>query len=100
MRTAPWAVLALTAATWVAVFAPPLAQAGPAVADVIWGIPYVAFPLVGAIIIHRQPANGIGWMLSGIGLCMGLAGVELNVVRLINASPEWRVLAPWLIVWQ
>ena len=100
MRTAAWAMLALTGATWVAVFAPPIAHPGPEVADVIWGIPYVAFALVGAIIIHRQPANGIGWMLSGIGLCMGLAGAELNVLRLLYASPHWHGLVPWLMVVQ
>src|SRR5437899_8589267 len=100
MKTAAWAMLALSSATWVAVFAPPLAQPGPVVADVIWGIPYVAFALVGAIIIRRQPANGIGWMLSGIGLCMGLAGAELNVLRLLYASPNLRGLVPWLMVLQ
>ena len=33
-----------------------------------------AFPVVGFLITSRQPSNGIGWLLLGIGLCWALRG--------------------------
>jgi signal transduction histidine kinase len=97
LRGASLAVPALTLACWIVVLSSPSVQGGSRLIDVIWALPYIAFPIVGAIIIHRRPAGRVGWILSGIGLAMGLAGVQLQALRLLYASSSsWHGLVPGL----
>jgi len=34
----------------------------------------MAFPLVGLLILRRQPRNAVGWLLEGVGLAWGVGG--------------------------
>jgi hypothetical protein len=36
-----------------------------------WGLAWFAYPLVGGLILWQRPGNRIGWLLVGIGLCLG-----------------------------
>ena len=36
-----------------------------------WGLAWVAYPLVGGLILWRRPGNLIGWLLVGIGVTLG-----------------------------
>lgn len=40
-------------------------------------LPIFAFPMVGAIVASRRPANPIGWIFCAIGLCL-MAGIASN----------------------
>lgn len=100
LRMAAWVMPALTAAVWLAAFAPPLARHRTALDDLQWGVPFVALAVVGAVVIQRQPANRVGWVLCGIGLAMGLAALHIDGLRLLYASPGWRRTVPWLVAVQ
>lgn len=94
-----WAVSGLTLAAWVTAFALPLAD--PSVSlwgAIVWALPYMVFPLVGAVIIRHQPANRVGWLLSGIGLVQGLGVVLYEVAHQLYLLPGWRYYVPWLVV--
>jgi signal transduction histidine kinase len=94
-RTAVWAALTVTLATWVAAFSPPVATDVTA-SDVIWAVPFPVFAVVGAIILAHQHANRIGWMLCGIGLGMGLAALELDLLERLYSS-RGHALVAWLV---
>ena len=40
--------------------------------DLVFGLSVAAFPIVGILILTRQPGNSIGWILMGIGLAWAL----------------------------
>jgi len=61
--TVLWCVALLTVAGQVAVVA-----TGAGV-DLL-GIAILSFPLVGLLIVLRQPRNAIGWVMVGIGVCL------------------------------
>ena len=46
-----------------------------AVSDLLVGVPFMAFPLVGALIASRRPHNPIGWICLADGLLWMLLGV-------------------------
>jgi signal transduction histidine kinase len=41
--------------------------------DVSGGVPFVAFSIVGAVIITKEPRNAVGWLLSGVGASNNLS---------------------------
>jgi hypothetical protein len=43
--------------------------------DLLVGVPFLAFPLVGALIASRRPHNPIGWLCLAVGLLFMLLGV-------------------------
>jgi hypothetical protein len=43
--------------------------------DLLVGVPFLAFPLVGALIASRRPENPIGWICLTVGLLFMLLGV-------------------------
>jgi hypothetical protein len=43
--------------------------------DTLLGTALLAFPVVGALIVSRQPGNSIGWLFCAVGLPFGLSGV-------------------------
>src|SRR3954469_13244300 len=94
-----WAAPVLTLATWTATFTPPLAS-GMGLADVVWAVPFTVFSVIGAVIVGHQHTNRVGWILSGIGLAMALAALELTVLRSANSSTEGHAIARWLVVAQ
>jgi signal transduction histidine kinase len=94
-----WAAPVITLGTWIAAFSPPLAT-DMTLTDVIWAVPFTVFAVVGAIVLAHQHTNRIGWILSGIGLMMGLAALELGVLRGLNSFPGGHGLAAWLVIVQ
>lgn len=46
-----------------------------ALSDGLFAISTFSFPLVGLLIVTRQPKNPIGWILLGVGLCWGADAV-------------------------
>ena len=40
--------------------------------DAAFGVVFLSFPLVGALIASRQPRNPIGWLFLGTGFALGL----------------------------
>ena len=49
--------------------------------DLLFALSVMAFPLVGLLIVRRQPRNRIGWLLQGIGLVWGLTITADNYAR-------------------
>ena len=54
----------------------------------------LGYPLVGALVASRQPANPVGWLLLAIGL--GLALGALVDTNLASASPPAFAVSAWL----
>ncbi len=89
LRGLAWAVWSFVAAMFavavaLALVAEPLTgkSSGGNTADVLgFAALALTFPLVGLLIVRRQPRNTIGWLLLGIGLVWGLAGFADNYVR-------------------
>jgi hypothetical protein len=46
--------------------------------DAIFGIVYLLFPTVGALIAARHPGNAIGWLFLGAGVCAELEDASLG----------------------
>jgi hypothetical protein len=44
--------------------------------DLLVGVPFLAFPIVGALIASRRPHNPIGWICLAVGLLFLLLGVS------------------------
>jgi hypothetical protein len=42
----------------------------------------LSFPVVGVLIVRRQPRNVVGWLLLGVGLVTGLSGIADSYARL------------------
>jgi len=55
--------------------------------DLLVGVPFLAFPLVGALIASRRPHNPIGWICLAVGLLFMLLGVTDFYSRYGVASP-------------
>ncbi|MEO7422008.1 MAG: hypothetical protein ABIU87_06400 [Ornithinibacter sp.] len=51
------------------------APRGPSFSDLVLPILVASFPLVGLLILRRQPRNTIGWILMAIGLVWGVSGL-------------------------
>ena len=44
--------------------------------DLLIGVPFLAFPMVGALIASRRPNNPIGWICLAVGFLFLLLGVS------------------------
>jgi hypothetical protein len=96
-----WAVVGLTLAAWITAFAMPLPDPSISLWDaLVWAVPYMVFPMVGAAIIRHQPANRVGWLLSGIGLIQGLGVVTNSLLHQLYSQPGWHAYVPWLVLTQ
>ena len=96
-----WAVAGLTLAVWITAFAMPLPDPRISLWDaLVWAVPYMVFPMVGAAIVRHQPANRVGWLLSGIGLVQGLGVVTGSLLHRLYSEPEWHASVPWLVLLQ
>src|SRR3712207_2336246 len=47
---------------------PPVPARGGPNLDVLAGVPFLAYAMVGAFIASRRPKNAVGWVLCGMGL--------------------------------
>jgi hypothetical protein len=57
----------------------------------------LGYPLVGAIVASRQPANAVGWLLLAIGILLALGSLVDTNVR--SASAPALALSAWLSEW-
>ena len=55
---------------------------GGAVADLSLIMLTAMFPIVGMLIIHRQPRNTIGWLLHATGIAWGVGALTDGYARL------------------
>ena len=89
-RTAPWlawSLAALSVATFLASVAffvltraaqteaPSSLVTSRSIIDLLVSVPFLAFPLVGALIASRRPRNSIGWICLAVGLLWMLLGL-------------------------
>ncbi len=70
---------------WLALHRPPGFESLQAT-DLIWALPFIAFPAVGFIILARRPGNRVGWVLFGIGIAIGVGLAATEVGRLLSVS--------------
>jgi hypothetical protein len=70
---------------WLALRRPPGFESLQA-ADVIWAVPFIAFPAVGIIILVGRPGNRVGWLLFGIGIAISVGLAATEVGRLLSVS--------------
>ncbi|HSO56329.1 MAG TPA: hypothetical protein VL330_27110 [Actinomycetes bacterium] len=107
-----WTVLALSIGLWAATLGLGRAH-GPLpgvpvfdAVDVVTYSAFLAWTVVGSVIISRRPSNRIGWLLSAAGLLvlLGACATHYALVALLGRSPglpggraaAW--LAPWTTV--
>lgn len=67
-----------------------------------WLVIVLAWSAVGALIVSRQPRNAIGWLLCGVAIFGGLAGVASGLAELFLAGRLPRAIgepAAWLSNW-
>jgi hypothetical protein len=57
----------------------------------------LGYPLVGAIVASRQPANAVGWLLLAIGILLALGSLVDTNIR--SASAPALELSAWLSEW-
>jgi signal transduction histidine kinase len=94
-RFLPWALCALALAigvvtTSVVVLVPAGVPAGGRLPLAFWLsflLAQAASAVVGAVVATRQPRNPIGWMLIGIGICLGLDGGGQYITNAAFAPP-------------
>jgi hypothetical protein len=82
-----WALAGLSLATFLATVvlfvlvraaqaeAPGILAASRSIIDLLISVPFLAFPLVGALIASRRPRNPIGWICLAFGLLWMLLGL-------------------------
>jgi hypothetical protein len=88
---APWAFVFLTVASQVAVV---LAGAG---VDFV-GITFLSFPVVGILIVSRQPRNAIGWVLVGLGFTLVIGELLRAYIHLaLTVEPGSLPGAEWAL---
>ena len=95
--TAPrlaWALFSVSLTLWLATLALAL---GPATTDHLLALLGLGYPLVGALIASRLPANPVGWLLLATGLVLML-GVTADA-SLSGSPPVAPVLAAWVSTW-
>ena len=83
LRRLAWTSASFIAAMFVAAIVltllaplPPVSEeawsGGGALGEAVFGVVVMTFPVVGLIVLRRQPDNRIGWLLLGIGMLWGL----------------------------
>ncbi|HEX6350816.1 MAG TPA: histidine kinase [Candidatus Dormibacteraeota bacterium] len=96
-RVLAWLTLAATAVTWAAAFLVlPSLQDVPLLDAAGWAAPYLAFAVVGAVIIQHRPQARIGWLLALIGLIQGLGVLDADLLVKLASRPGWLAAVRWL----
>jgi hypothetical protein len=70
--------------------------------DLLMGVPFLAFPIIGALIASRRPHNPIGWICLAVGLLFLLLGLSeyysvYGVAR--PGSVPFPIVVAWLGNW-
>lgn len=83
-----------------------LGAADSMVGMVIWLASWIGFPIVGAIVVHRQPHNRIGRVLVALGTAsyVGFALSAAGMLSDVSGGPRWltaaaALLAPFVYTW-
>ena len=63
---------------------------------IFWGAGYVVFPVVGALIVARQPRNLVGWLLVLIGVAVGITSAAGSYGDTDRPGAVW---GTWLSAW-
>src|SRR5215210_5678926 len=71
-------------------------EADPSMGDLLSGLLFLVFPLVGALIAARHPRNPIGWILLADGLLWMLSGV-MDYYAVYGLAARGSV--PFSVVW-
>src|ERR671930_2656491 len=58
----------------------------------------LAFPVVGALVADREPANPVGWLFGALGVVGGVQ-VAAGAVVLVEPAMPGRGWAAWLTGW-
>lgn len=73
---------------------------------VVWLGSWIGFPIVGAIVVHRQPHNRIGRVLVALGAAsyVGFALSAAGMLNDVSGGPRWltaaaSLLAPFVYTW-
>jgi hypothetical protein len=90
-----WSLAGLSVAMFLAsgalyVFAHSSQQAlstGGVLSDLLFYVPFLAFPIVGALIASRRPHNPIGWICLAVGLLWMLGGLSEHYTAYGIAKP-------------
>jgi signal transduction histidine kinase len=70
--------------------------------DVLTQSPFLAFPVVGAVIIGKQPRNPVGWLLSAVGVSATVGNFTNEYALaslLLHRHLPLPLLAAWLASW-
>jgi signal transduction histidine kinase len=70
--------------------------------DVISAAPFLAFPVLGAVILSKDPRNKLGWIMSGAGMSTFLANflTEYSFAAVVLHRPlPLAGLSAWLVYW-
>jgi hypothetical protein len=62
-------------------------SAGGVLGDLLFYVPFLAFPIVGALIASRRPHNPIGWICLAVGLLWMLGGLSEQYTAYGIAKP-------------
>jgi hypothetical protein len=104
-----WSLAGLSAAMFVAIIALyALIRSAPEVpssisgrftpTDLLMGVPFLAFPIMGALIASRRPHNPIGWICLAVGLLFLLLGLS-EYYGVYGAARPGSVPFPIVVAW-
>jgi hypothetical protein len=89
----------LVAIAFAAAFATPDRPASDFVQGFSFGVPILAFSLVGSVIARRRPENVIGWLLAAIGLLWAVVvGASLGSTWALKTGSLPKTVGEWIDV--
>ncbi len=102
LRALPWAVFAVTLVSAMAgylLLAPNGAQ--DVAEQVVLGVVFIGYALVGALIASLRPNNRIGWILIAVPTLTGLGFTAEQYAQFAGSDPSLPLagLASWLATW-
>lgn len=102
-RTLPWLIFALTASAAAAGYVLLAANGAPdLLQQIVLGVVFIGYAMVGALIASRRPEHRIGWILLGIPSFTGLGFTTEQYAIYAAAQPEALPVAgvaAWLASW-
>ncbi|MDQ3645635.1 MAG: hypothetical protein M3345_01715 [Actinomycetota bacterium] len=73
--------------------------------DLLWGMSFMSFPFVGAVIASGRSRNPIGWLMLAVGACLGPGVMVTDYVKYLGSTggdlgPSalfWSWVASWYV---